>query len=174
MEHNREKKEISEQKLFAKEKRFMKEAISEAQIAASEGEVPIGAVIVQDNKIIAKAHNLVESLSYSSAHAEIIAIKRAEQFLGSKWLSGCEMYVTLEPCSMCAGAIILARIDRIYIGAMDPKNGACGSVYNILQNDRLNHRVEVKTEVLSALCGNILTDFFKEIRKKKKKKSKED
>ena len=143
------------------DEKFMKEALIEAQIAAENGEVPVGAVIVQDDTIIARAHNQVEADRSSASHAEMLAIDAAEQALNSKWLLDATMYVTLEPCSMCAGAIVLARIPRLVIGTMDPKTGACGSRLNIANNEDLNHRVEIKTGVLSDECATILKDFFK-------------
>ena len=140
---------------------FMLEAISEADQAALAGEVPVGAVIVRDGEIIARAHNLVETAKNSSAHAEMLAINQAEEALGAKWLTGCTMYVTLEPCSMCAGAMVLARLSRLVIGTMDPKTGACGSVCNIAANDSLNHRVEIEAVVLAEQCSEQLRDFFR-------------
>lgn len=140
---------------------FMQEAIAEAMKAPSYGEVPVGAVIVRNGEIIARAHNLVETEKASSAHAEMVAIARAEEALGAKWLSGCTLYVTLEPCSMCAGAMILARIDRLCYGADDPKNGACGSVLDVTGNDSLNHSIEVIRGIREAECGQLLSDFFR-------------
>lgn len=143
------------------EEYYMREAIKEAEQAAAMLEVPVGAVVVKDGEIIARAHNLVETGKSSSAHAELLAIERAEEALGAKWLMGCTLYVTLEPCSMCAGAMVLARLDKLVFGAMDPKNGACGSVFNIVDNDGLNHRVEVVSGVLEDECGKLLSDFFR-------------
>lgn len=145
------------------EEKYMREALKEAALAAEAGEVPVGAVVVRDGEIIARAHNLVETDGSSSAHAEMLAIAKAEERLG-KWLTGCELYVTLEPCAMCAGAMVLARIEKLYIGAMDPKNGACGTIFNVANCDRLNHRIEVNTGILGEECGRILSDFFKEMR----------
>ena len=142
---------------------FMREAIAEAKKAAQIGEVPVGAIIVKNGEIIARAHNLVETNPSSSAHAEMLAIEEAEKKLG-KWLIGCELYVTLEPCAMCAGSMVLARIDELNIGAMDPKNGACGTIFNIASNDRLNHRITVNTGILGEECGGLLSDFFREMR----------
>ena len=141
----------------------MLEAIEEAKKAALIGEVPVGAVIVKDGEIVARAHNLVETNRSSSAHAEMLAIEEAERKLG-KWLTGCELYVTLEPCAMCAGSMVLARIDELNIGAMDPKNGACGTIFNVAECDRLNHRINVNTGILGEECGKLLSDFFKEMR----------
>ena len=142
----------------------MQEALRQAEYAASIGEVPVGAVVVKDGEIIAKAYNRVETDRSSSGHAEMLVIEVAEKAVGGKWLSGCSLYVTLEPCAMCAGAMVLARLDKLYIGAMDPKNGACGSVFNIVQEERLNHRMEVETGILGEECGMALTEFFRNMR----------
>ena len=144
--------------------KYMRIALSEALAAAEIGEVPVGAVIVKDDLIIAKAHNMVETYNLSSAHAEMLAIRQAEKKLGNKWLNNCDLYVTLEPCSMCAGAMILSRIKNLYIGAMDSKNGAAGSVFNITNEQRLNHNINVEVGILEEECGKILTDFFKDLR----------
>lgn len=147
------------------DERYMREALLEAEAAAAAGEVPVGAVIVRDGEIISRAHNLVETLKSSSAHAEMLALDAAEKALGAKWLSGCTVYVTLEPCSMCAGAMVLARIDRLVIGAMDPKAGACGSVSNIAASDSLNHRIDITSGILGEKCSNQLKSFFRARRK---------
>ena len=143
------------------DERYMLEALKEASEAAEAGEVPVGAVIVKDGQLIARAHNMVEGARSSQAHAEMLALAEAEEKLGSKWLSGATMYVTLEPCSMCAGAMVLARMDRLVIGADDPKTGACGSLLNIAANEKLNHRIEITRGVLESECAAILRDFFK-------------
>ena len=143
---------------------FMLEALREAAQGAGEGEVRVGAVIVKDGEIIARAHNRIESDKRSSAHAEMLAIEAAERALDAKWLSGCTMYVTLEPCSMCAGALVLSRIERLVIGADDPKTGACGSLRNIAADERLNHRIEIKRGVLGEECSTTLKEFFRERR----------
>ena len=140
---------------------YMRIALAEAATAAKLGEVPVGAVIVKDGEIIARSHNLVESNRSSSAHAEMLALAEAEERLKAKWLTGATMYVTLEPCSMCAGAVVLARLDRLVIGAKDPKTGACGSRLNIACNEELNHRVETVTGILEEECSKILKDFFR-------------
>lgn len=145
------------------DKRFMFEAIYEAKRSILLKEVPVGAVIVKENKIIARAHNLRETLKDPTAHAEILAIKKASEALQSWRLSGCSMYVTLEPCPMCAGAILQSRISNLYIGTFDPTAGACGSVINILQNDLLNHWTNIHW-VYDEDCSNILVDFFKKRR----------
>ena len=143
------------------DERFMLEALKEAAAAADEGEVPVGAVIVKDGQIIARAHNLTETARRSSAHAEMLALEAAEEALGAKWLSGASMYVTLEPCSMCAGAMVLARITRLVIGTDDPKTGACGSLYNIAADERLNHRIDITRGILKEECASLLKDFFR-------------
>ena len=143
---------------------FMREAIREAGKAAEIGEVPVGAVVTRGDEIIARAHNMVEAYASSSAHAEMLALDAAEAALGSKWLTGCSVYVTLEPCSMCAGAMVLARVENLFIGTMDPKNGACGSVLNIADNENLNHRMNVKTGIAAEECASMLTGFFRELR----------
>jgi len=150
-----------------KEERYMVEALKQAQQAAKDDEVPIGAVIVHKDIIIARAHNQVETLADPTAHAEMIAITQAASFLHNKWLSECTIYVTIEPCSMCAGALILARIGKIVYGANDDKTGACGSVLNIVNNKRLNHRPKVKKGVLAGDCAFLLSEFFKKKRIKK-------
>lgn len=145
-------------------KKFMEEAYIEAQAAAAEGEVPIGAVIVQNGEIIAHAHNRTEQDKDPTAHAEMLAIREAAAVLGGWRLTGCSMFVTAEPCSMCAGAIVWARIEKLYIGAMDPKAGACGSVFNIPQEERLNHYVEIETGLMGDECSGLLKDFFRKLR----------
>jgi tRNA(adenine34) deaminase len=140
---------------------YMREALLEAEQAALAGEVPVGAVIVRDGKIISRAHNLVETMKSSSAHAEMLALDAAEKALGAKWLSGCTVYVTLEPCSMCAGAMVLARVSRLVFGASDPKAGGCGSVTDIAANERLNHRIDITAGVLGEECSRQLKEFFR-------------
>lgn len=147
---------------------FMKEAIKEAKKAAKKLEVPVGCVIVKDGEIIARGHNLKETKKDTTKHAEIITIQKASKMLATWRLNECEMYVTLEPCTMCAGAIINSRIKKIYIGTMDPKTGAAGSVLNIFEDYTFNHRVEVEKDILQEECEKILKDFFKELRKMKK------
>ncbi len=146
--------------------KYMKEALKEAKKAYNKKEVPVGAVIVKDGKIIARAHNLKETKLDTTKHAEILAIQKASKKLKAWRLKDCEMYITLEPCSMCAGAIISSRIKKIYIGTMDPKTGACGSVLNLLEYN-FNHKVEVETGIMQQECEYILKDFFKKLRKKK-------
>lgn len=148
--------------------KFMKQALKEAKKAYEKLEVPVGAVIVKDGKIIAKAHNLKETKTDTTKHAEILAIQKASKKLESWRLLDCEMYITLEPCSMCAGAIINSRIKKVYIGALDEKTGAAGSVLNLFEDYKFNHKVEVKKGVMQEECENILKDFFKMLRKYKK------
>lgn len=150
------------------EEKFMKEALKEAKKAYGKEEVPVGAVIVKNGKIIAKAHNLKETKKDTTCHAEILAIQKASKKLNAWRLEDCEMYVTLEPCSMCAGALIQSRIKKVYIGTMDYKTGACGSVYNLLKDYTFNHKVECEIGILKDECEKILQDFFKDLRKKKK------
>ena len=149
--------------------KWMKEALKQAKKAYECDEIPVGAVIVKDNKIIARGYNQKEMKCDTTKHAEIIAIQKASKKLKSWRLSDCEMYVTLEPCSMCAGALIQSRIKKIYVGTMDYKTGACGSVLNLLQDYPFNHKVEYETGILKEECESILQEFFKELRKKKKK-----
>ena len=146
------------------DEKWMRHALAEAQLALKKNEVPIGAVVVYEDKIIGRGHNQVESLKDPTAHAEIIAIGAACNFLNSWRLSGCSIYVTVEPCSMCAGAIVLSRPERLIFGAKDPKTGACGSLYNIVQDIRLNHQVEVTPYILEQECTQILESFFEKIR----------
>ena len=149
---------------------FMKEALKEAEKAYSKLEVPVGAVIVKDGKIIARAHNQKESKTDTTKHAEILAIQKASKKLKSWRLIDCEMYVTLEPCTMCAGAIIHSRIKKVYIGAMDEKTGAVGSVLNLFEDYKFNHKPEVEKGILKEDCESLLKQFFKELRKSKAKK----
>lgn len=147
---------------------YMKLALKEAKKAYKKLEVPVGAVIVKDGKVIAKAYNEKEEKNDTTRHAEILAIQRASKELGSWRLKDCEMYVTLEPCSMCAGALIQARINKVYIGTMDEKTGSCGSVLNLLEDYKFNHKVEIEYNVLKDECEKILKEFFKELRKNKR------
>ena len=147
---------------------FMKEALKEAQKAYDKLEIPVGAVIVKDGKIIARAHNQKETKLDTTKHAEILAIQKASKKLKSWRLLDCEMYVTLEPCSMCAGAIINSRIKKVYIGTMDNKTGAVGSILNLFDDYIFNHKVEFETGILKDDCEIILKRFFKDLRKIKK------
>mgnify|MGYP000900379705 CR=1 len=146
---------------------YMKEALEEAKRAYSTYEVPVGAVIVHDGKIIARAYNQRESLNNPIAHAELIAINQASKYLGQWRLTGSTMYVTLEPCAMCAGALVNARIDRLVIGARDLRMGCAGTVEDITNHDKFNHKIEVEFGVLEEECSSILSDFFKYLRSKK-------
>jgi tRNA(adenine34) deaminase len=142
------------------DEQYMRLAIDQARIAEENGDVPIGAVIVHNNQIIAKAYNQREQLQDPTAHAEIIALTQAASALENWRLHGCTIYVTLEPCTMCAGAMVLGRLDRLVYGCDDPKAGACKSLYNIVQDERLNHRLEVKSGVLADQCSQQLQAFF--------------
>jgi tRNA(adenine34) deaminase len=144
--------------------RWMEYAIREAELAGKRKEVPIGAVIVRENRIIGRGYNQIESLQDPTAHAEMIAITAAANQLGSRRLEGCTMYVTLEPCPMCAGALVLARLPLMVYGCEDPKAGACGTLFNIVQDERLNHRLQVVGGILRERCGTILRDFFLSVR----------
>ena len=147
---------------------YMKQALKEAEKAYKKLEVPVGAVIVKDGKIIARAYNQKECKNDTTNHAEILAIKKASKKLNSWRLIDCDMFVTLEPCSMCAGALIQSRIRKVYIGAPDLKTGACGSVLNLLEDYTFNHKVEVENGILKNECESILKSFFKELRQSKK------
>jgi tRNA(adenine34) deaminase len=147
----------------------MEIALNEAEIARQNGDVPVGVVITHNGEIIAKSHNQIVELNDVLAHSEIIAIKEASSKINQIHLSECDMYVTLEPCPMCAGAIVLARIKRVYIGTEDLKTGAGGSVYNILQDRKLNHYCEVYNGISQIQCSKILSDFFSELRDGKRK-----
>jgi len=140
-------------------------ALREAHASLARDEVPVGCVIVHDGLVIGRGHNQVESLQDATAHAEILAIGAASNALGSWRLNECTLYVTLEPCAMCAGAIVLARVGRLVYGAGDPKAGACGSVLDVVGEKRLNHRVSVTREVLAGECGEVLREFFRQRRK---------
>lgn len=140
-------------------------ALREAGESLRKNEVPVGCVIVHDGLIVGRGHNQVESLKDATAHAEILAIGAASNALGGWRLSDCTLYVTLEPCSMCAGAIVLARLGRVVYGAADPKAGACGSVLDVLGERRLNHRAELTAGVLAGECGELLREFFRRRRR---------
>lgn len=142
----------------------MKEALKQARKAFEKDEVPVGCVIVHEARIIARAHNQIETLKDPTAHAEMIAITQAAAALETKWLKGCSVYVTIEPCLMCAGALILARIDRLIFGVKDPKTGAFGSACDILKSEKLNHRFEVTSDIMAPDCSYIISEFFKKRR----------
>ncbi len=146
---------------------YINEAIKQARKCSASEDVPVGAVIVQGGKIIARGYNQVEKRNNSTAHAEIIAIERAIKKVGYKHLLDCDIYVTLEPCPMCSGAIVLARLRRLVFGAFDPKTGAATSLYNITSDERLNHRLEVLGGICEKECSLMLKDFFKKLRERK-------
>lgn len=148
------------------DERYMQAAIDAAGIAEENADVPIGAVVVYKGQIIGRAYNQREQLKDPTAHAEIIALTQAAAFLESWRLGGCTIYVTLEPCAMCAGALVLGRLDRLVYGCDDPKAGACGSLYNIVQDERLNHRLEITAGVLADECTALLSNFFQQKRNK--------
>jgi tRNA(adenine34) deaminase len=143
---------------------WMRLALREAEAAASIREVPVGAIVVSDGEVIARAHNLRESEQDPVAHAEILALQQAARHRSSWRLGGCSLYVTLEPCAMCAGALVNSRVDRVVFGAFDPKAGFCGSLGNLLADERLNHRVEVVTGVLAEESTVLLKGFFAQLR----------
>ena len=152
------------------QERFMKEAIRQAKKARALEEVPIGCVIVYEGKIIARGYNRRNTDQNTTSHAEINAIRRASKKLGDWRLEGCTMYVTLEPCQMCAGALVQSRIDEVVIGSMNPKAGCAGSVLNLLEMDGFNHKVKVTRGILEEECSQMLSSFFRELREKKKQK----
>ncbi|MFD1428597.1 tRNA(adenine34) deaminase [Kroppenstedtia sanguinis] len=146
---------------------WMMEAIREAEQAEAKGEVPIGAILVREGEIIGRGHNLRESHQDPTAHAEIIAIREAADRLGGWRLAGCELVVTLEPCPMCAGAILLSRLDTLVYGAYDPKGGCAGTLMNLPQDDRFNHQVEVVGGILEQECAELLKTFFRNLRQRR-------
>lgn len=152
--------------LHDKDLHYMRLAIDEARLASARGEVPIAAILVGNDKILAQAHNFRELWQDPTAHAEMIAIREAATRLGTWRLTDMTLYVTLEPCTMCAGAIVLARIPRLVFAAPDPKAGACGSLFNITQDERLNHRVEVTSRVLEPESQELLQSFFRSLRER--------
>ena len=158
---------------MTQDEKYMKEAIKQAKKAAAIEEVPIGCVIVCEDKIIARGYNKRNLNKNTLAHAEIIAMNKASKVIGDWRLEGCTMYVTLEPCPMCAGAIVQARIPRVVIGSMNPKAGCAGSVLNVLQTEGFNHQVELETGVLGMECSEMLSSFFRELRKLKKARKKQ-
>ena len=154
------------------QERFMKEAIRQAKKARALEEVPIGCVIVYEGKIIARGYNRRNTDKNTLSHAELNAIRKASKKLGDWRLEGCTMYVTLEPCQMCSGAIVQARIPRVVVGCMNPKAGCAGSILNLLQVEAFNHQAELTTGVLEEECSEMMKSFFKELRKKQKMKKK--
>ena len=153
------------------QEKYMKEAIRQAKKAEALNEVPIGCVIVHDGKIIARGYNRRNTDKNTLAHAELAAIRKASKKLGDWRLEGCTMYVTLEPCQMCAGALVQSRIDEVVIGCMNPKAGCAGSIINLLQNERFNHQVIVTKGILEEECSSMLSDFFSRLREQKKTKA---
>ncbi|KRN58061.1 MULTISPECIES: tRNA adenosine(34) deaminase TadA [Carnobacterium] len=147
---------------------FMKEAIKEAQKAGDKLEVPIGAVVVLDGKVIARGHNMREETNDATTHAEMIAIRQANHLLDSWRLEEASLFVTLEPCPMCSGAMIMSRVKEVYYGAEDPKGGTAGTLYNLLTDERFNHQVAVESGILAEECGQLLSEFFKALRQRKK------
>ena len=152
--------------MLNKDEKFMKQAFAQAKKAADIGEVPIGCVIVYEDKVIARGYNRRKTDKNTLSHAELMAIRKASRRLGDWRLEGCTMYVTLEPCQMCAGAIVQARMDRVVIAAMSPKSGCAGSILNLLQMDEFNHKVEITTVVLENECSEFLSKFFTDLRKR--------
>jgi tRNA(adenine34) deaminase len=149
---------------MTEDEKWMEYALREAEQAMKRKEVPVGAVIISDGRIIGKGYNQIETLRDPTAHAEIIAITAAALFLGSRRLENTILYVTLEPCAMCAGAIVQARIPRLVFGAFDPKAGACGTLFNVVQDRRLNHQADVAGGILAEKCGGMLSEFFRLVR----------
>ncbi|MCR8969904.1 tRNA adenosine(34) deaminase TadA [Facklamia sp. 7083-14-GEN3] len=158
----------------AQHKKWMLEAIKEAKKAEAIGEVPIGAVVVFNEEIIGRGFNIRESQHQATGHAEILAIRQANERLQAWRLQGAKLYVTLEPCPMCAGACVLARLDQVIFAARDPKGGCSGSLMNLLQEERFNHQVEVIEGVLEEECSQMMSDFFRQLRQKKKAKKKNE
>ena len=142
----------------------MRYALEEAKKAFDLGEIPVGAVVVKDGEIIGRGHNLTETLKDPTGHAEMIAIREAAKTLGGWRLLGCDIYVTVEPCSMCAGALVWSRMRKLYFGAEDPKAGGCGSVFDIVRSSALNHRLEVEGGVEAEACSKLMKDFFRQLR----------
>jgi tRNA(adenine34) deaminase len=146
--------------------RWMREALKEAKLALDKEEVPVGTVVVVESRIIGRGHNQVELLQDPTAHAEMIALTAATNALGKKWLSEATMYVTIEPCTMCAGAMILARLKTLVYGAPEVKTGAHSSIFNLLDDPRINHRIDVVPGIMAAECGHMMSLFFEELRKR--------
>lgn len=168
------KYELGKERLEASDmtqhEKYMKEALKQAKKAYALGEVPIGCVIVQGEKIIGRGYNRRNTDKNTLSHAEITAIRKASKKVGDWRLEGCTMYVTLEPCQMCSGAIVQARMDKVYIGCMNPKAGCAGSVLNLLQMEEFNHQVEIEQGILEMACSELLKNFFIHLRKQNKKK----
>lgn len=165
---------LDESKITIPDNFYMKEALKEARKAYEKGEVPIGAVIVKDNEIIGRGHNLRETGKDPTLHAEIIAIREAAKNVGGWRLIGCSMYVTIEPCAMCAGALVNSRIDNLVIGSKDPKMGACGSIINLVEHEKMNHIINVTFGIMEEECSQIVKGFFKDLRNRKKSNKKRE
>jgi tRNA(adenine34) deaminase len=155
----------------SEDERFMRMALREAERAAREGEVPVGAVLVSAGRVLARAHNRPIHLHDPSAHAEILALRRAAKKLGNYRMEGCDLYVTIEPCAMCAGAIVQARLARLVYGARDLKAGACGSAFRLLNHRKLNHKVDVAGGIMAADCASLIREFFRKRRKQNQPKN---
>jgi len=164
---------MTEEISVSQDEKYMAAALQEARRAWMLNEVPIGAVVVKDGEIIGRGFNLRESMQTTLTHAELLAIQDANQKVGSWRLEDCTLYVTLEPCPMCAGAIVQSRVKRVVYGASDPKAGCAGTLMNLLEEPRFNHQVEVKSGVLEPQCSTVLKNFFKELRQKKNEKESE-
>ncbi|MCI5731636.1 MAG: tRNA adenosine(34) deaminase TadA [Eubacterium sp.] len=158
---------------MTRDEKFMRQAMTQAKKAYAQGETPIGCVIVYQDKVIARGYNKRNGKKNTLAHAEIIAIHKASKIIGDWRLEECTMYVTLEPCPMCAGAIVQARISRVVVGSMNPKAGCAGSVLNLLQQPGFNHQVELTTGVLGEECSQLMSGFFRELRQKKGNRQKD-
>ena len=172
--HTKLRQQKQKETEMTEDERFMREAKKQAMKAYALREVPIGCVIVYEGKIIARGYNRRNTDKNTVSHAEINAIRKASKKLGDWRLEGCTLYVTLEPCQMCAGAIIQARVDRVVIGSMNPKAGCAGSVLNLLEMDGFNHKAEVTRGVLEEECSSMLSGFFKELREEKAKKKQQE
>jgi tRNA(adenine34) deaminase len=157
--------------VVSEDERFMRMALREAVRGAREGEVPVGAVVVSGGRVLARAHNRPIHLHDPSAHAEILALRRAAKKLGNYRLEGCDLYVTIEPCAMCAGAMVQARLRRLVYGARDPKAGACGSALRVLNHRKLNHQVDVAGGILAADCASVIREFFRKRRRENQPKN---
>jgi tRNA(adenine34) deaminase len=155
----------------SEDERFMRMALGEADRAAREGEVPVGAVLVSAGRVVARAHNRPIHLQDPSAHAEILALRRAAKKLGNYRMEGCDLYVTIEPCAMCAGAIVQARLRRLVYGTRDPKAGACGSALRVLNHRKLNHQVDAAGGILAADCASVIREFFRKRRRENQPKN---
>ena len=154
--------------MISEDEKYMRKAIAQARMAAKLGEVPIGCIIVYEGKIIGRGYNRRKTDKSTLSHAELTAIKKASRVMGDWRLEGCTMYVTLEPCQMCAGAIVQSRMDRVVIATMSPKSGCAGSIINLLDEPRFNHQVEITTGILRDECSKMLSDFFTDLRKRLK------